>query len=150
MTRRGGAGAFALAASFDAGEHVFEGVRLGRGLRVIDEGRTLNGFQLFGLSAGDLRQIGLDDVADVLGGLILIPGCGRRSHAGQRDRAVPAAPRIEVFLEVGDGVGNLGVGFDELLDVLLVLRSALFEVANGQGRSANFANEVSSAEEAAG
>ena len=70
MTRRGGAGAFALAASFDAGEHVFEGVRLGRGLRVIDEGRALNGFQLFGLSAGDLRQIGLDDVADILGGLI--------------------------------------------------------------------------------
>ena len=31
-------------------------------------------------------------------------------------------------------MGNLGVGFDELLDVLLVLRSALFEVANGQGQ----------------
>ena len=150
MTRRGGAGAFALAASFDAGEHVFEGVRLGRGLRVIDAGRALNGFQLFGLSAGDLRQIGLDDVADVLGGLILIPGCGRLSHAGQRDRAVPAAPRIEVFLEIETVWEISGLDSTSFSIFSWSCAAPCSRSPTGRDRSENFANEVSSAEEAAG
>ena len=39
-----------------------------------------------------------------------------------------------MLFEGADGVGDLGVVLDELLDVLLVLGGALFEVADGQGQ----------------
>ena len=76
MARRGGPGFFAVAAGLDAGEHVFEGVGLGGSLGAVDAGCALDGLDFFGFGARDLREVGLDDVADVLGGLVLVAGGG--------------------------------------------------------------------------
>ena len=107
MTRRGRTGTLSPAACLDASENVFEGVGLSGFLDLFGARRALDGLDFFILGARDLREVGLNDITDILRALLLGAGHGRLPHAGKRDRPCATGPRIEMFFEGGHEISGL-------------------------------------------